>query len=254
MNWKLFVAAASLTLASTLPLSAQTTRVAYVDIDRVTEKSDRINKAMGTVSEKVEGIQKDIETKRRRAADLKAEIKKGEGVLADAELKKRREESAKLEKEVTDLEYEARRELQKLDTTLFEPMIKTIVLAIEEVAKERNVELVLRGEAVIYAANAADLTDEVVKKLNSPSFNPDAASGSSSKTGASGSRGSSASKASSDNSEKPSTSSSSAKNTPASKSEDSTKAKSETASTDAAGENILPSIPLRTRPVDRQAE
>lgn len=245
MNWKSLVAAAALALA-TVPLAAQTTRVAYVDIDRVTDKSDRINKAMGTVSERVEGIQKDIETKRRRAAELKAEIKKGEGVLAEAELKKRRDESSKLEKEVTDLEYEARRELQKLDTTLFEPMIKTIVLAIEEVAKERNVDLVLRGEAVIYAANAADLTDEVVKKLNSPSFNPDAGSGgSSSKSGSA-----SSSKGSGSDSEK----SGAAKNTPAPKSTDSSKAAAGSSSKDSASNDILPSIPLRTRPVDRQAE
>lgn len=211
--------------------SAQTTRVAYVDIDRVTEQSDKINTAMGNVQTRVEKIQKDIEEKRSRLVDVRAEIKKGDGVLAESELKKKRDEATKLEKELVDLEYEGRREMQKLDATLFEPMVKTIVLAIEEVAKEKNIDLVVRGEAVIYGANEADITDAVVEKLNSAAYNPGA-----SKSGES-------------EDEESTKSSSSAK--------DESSAGSGEAKDSAEGEakrSIFPSVPLVTRPVDRQSD
>jgi outer membrane protein len=255
MNWKAPLAAAALLLLPALHLSAQTTRVAYVDIDRVTEKSEKINKAMGNISSKMETLQKDIEEKRKRLADLKAEIKKGEGVLAESELKKRRDESSKLEKDVVELEYQGRLEYQKLDNTLFEPMLKSIVYAIQEVAKERNIDLVLRGEAVIYGADAADITDEVVKKLNSPSFNPEKAASRTDKE---------LSPVNSDENDTPTSETNSEKETPAAKESSSTSKesssarKSESSASESApkssSDSIIPNLPLRTRPVDRQPD
>lgn len=217
--------------------AAQTTRVAYVDIDRVTEQSDKINKAMASVQDRVEKIQQDIETKRTRLVEIRAEVKKGEGVLAESELKKKKDEAAKLEKELVDLEYEGKREMQKLDTTLFEPMVKTIVLAIQDVAKEQNIDLVLRGEAVIYGATSADITDAVVKKLNSPSYNPGAGEDSSDDDGESTKSTSSSDKESAKSQK------SAGNGDSANSSEDANSKRS-----------IFPTVPLVTRPVDRQSE
>lgn len=222
--------------------AAQTSRVAYVDIDRVTERSDKINNAMKDVRQRVEDIQKEIEEKRKRATDLDAEVKKGEGVLAEGELKKKKDELTKLKDDLVNLEYEGRREMQKLDSTLFEPMVKTIVLAIQDVAKEKNIDLVVRGEAVIYGADSADITDDVVKKLNSDSYNPG---------------GTSSKKSSGSDKEKETAKSSNESATSESKSSSSTK-EEEKSSTKNAEESIkksiIPSVPLVTRPVDRQAE
>ena len=234
-------------VAVTLSTSAmgQTTRVAYVDIDTVTAKSDKINKAMGSVEDRVKGIQESIETKRQRLVDVKADIKKGDGVLADSELKKKRDEATKIEKELVDLEYEGRREMQKLDSTLFEPMVKTIQLAIQDVAKERNIDLVVRGEAVIYGAPAADITEAVIKKLNSSSYNPGAApakeetddktSTSSSETEKKSENGGSTDSANLSQEAKPAAST--AKTTE-----------------DESGKKPIFPVPLVTRPVDRQQD
>lgn len=243
-----FTAALAASLCSSV--MGQTTRVAYVDIDRVTEKSDKINKAMGNVTNRVEGIQQDVEKKRKRLAELKVEIKKGEGVLADAELKKRKDESGKLEKELVDLEYEGRRELQKLDSTLFEPMIKTIVLAIQDVARDKKIDLVLRGEAVIYGADVADITDAVVLKLNSPDFNP----GASVKTDKSMKADKESSSDSTDSTSESKSSTSSESETAAKASPETGSAEGSTSKGSAGSKSIIPNIPLKSRPVDRQAD
>lgn len=186
MNLKHACITAAVALAYCSTAAAQSTSVAYVDIDRVTEKSEKINTAMASVKGRVEDIQKEIEEKRKRLVEIRAEIKKGEGVLAESEMKKKRNQTAGLDKELVDLEYEGRRELQKLDTTLFEPMIKTIVLAIQDVAREKKIDLVVRGEAVIYGADSADITDDVIKKLNSSAYMTNAASGGDSESTGSG--------------------------------------------------------------------
>ncbi len=248
MNMKHAYTAAAFALAICANATAQSTSVAYVDIDRVTEKSEKINSAMGNVKGRVEDIQKEIETKRKRVLEIREELKKGEGVLADSELKKKRDETADLDKELVDLEYEGRRELQKLDTTLFEPMIKTIVLAIQDVAREKKIDLVVRGEAVIYGADSADITDDVIKKLNSGTYMSDAAA-----RPKSDSETSEANKSDTDDTEstasseeppskvKPGPAPSSTVKTPAAKAADRPDA-----------ENTI--IPMARRPVDRQQD
>ncbi len=238
------VLAACAAMAMSSAATAQTTRVAYVDIDRVTEKSDKINKAMASVQDRVKKIQQDIESKTTRLAELRLEIKKGEGVLADSELKKKRDETSKLEKEMVDLEHEGKQEMMKLDTTVFEPMVKTIVLAIQDVAKEQNIDLVVRGEAVIYGANSADITDAVVKKLNSASYNP-----------GSGNKDTSEAK----DSDSESTKSSSSTSESAAKADSASENGNGDSNAKGSGESeskraIFPTVPLVTRPVDRQSE
>ena len=99
-------AAAVAFCAITASVHAQTTRVAFVDIDRITDKSDKINSALEKARGRADEIQAEIETKMKRIQEVRAEVKKGEGVLAESELKKKRDEATKLEKDVIELEKE----------------------------------------------------------------------------------------------------------------------------------------------------
>lgn len=141
-------------------------KVAYVDIDRVTEHSRSVNKTFLEIESKIKAFQEEIDAKTKLLQSLRDEIKKGEGVVADTELKKKRADALKLEEELTDLQYQGKREFQKLDATVFEPTIKEIILNIQEVAKEKNIDLVLRGEVVIYASDNVDITEAVIEKMN----------------------------------------------------------------------------------------
>ncbi len=249
MNLKLTCTTAAFAWALCAGAVAQTTSVAYVDIDRVTEKSEKINTAMGSVKGRVEDIQKEIESKRARLVEIRSEIKKGEGVLADSELKKKRDEAAGLDKKLVDLEYEGRRELQKLDTTLFEPMIKTIVLAIQDVAREKKIDLVVRGEAVIYGTDSSDITNDVIKMLNSQTY----MSGTASKSKTSSS---STDSSSSENDDDEESTGSSRETESKVKSGSSPSAKSDAPTGSDSGKSTSGNakIPMAKRPVDRQQD
>lgn len=227
---------------------AQTTRVAFVDIDRITEKSDKINSALDKARGRADEIQAEIEVKMKRIQELRAEVKKGEGVLAESELKKKRDEATKLEKDVIELEKEGQKEVTELKQTLFDPMVRSISQAIEEVAKEKSIDLVVKSEAIVYGANIADISDDVVKKLNSKSGSTESSSSSSSK-----SEGSTSSKSTTDNTK--SESSSSKEETSSKSNSSETKPAGEGAAAEGATRNpLFPSVPLVTRPVDRQSE
>ncbi|MFA5939401.1 MAG: OmpH family outer membrane protein [Sinimarinibacterium sp.] len=111
----------------------------------------------------------------RRANDLEAEAKKfGEDVKAfqkEAELLSAADR-AKKEKDLNtrkiDLEYKSR-QFQEERTTrerqLFAEMMGKIKTVIEQVAKEQGITLVI--ENPVYAEPGLDITDEVLKRLQS---------------------------------------------------------------------------------------
>jgi hypothetical protein len=55
--------------------------------------------------------------------------------------------------------------MQEVDDTVFEPILKKILFAVQDVAKEQKYDIVLRGEAVLYGATATDITDDVINRL-----------------------------------------------------------------------------------------
>lgn len=142
------------------------TKVGYVDVDRVTRKAKAVNQAMESVQSDIEELQKQIDEKRQQIRDLEADVQRTEGVVAPSELEKKRKEIKKLKDELEDLAYRAERKARELDATVFEPLMKRILFAIQDVAKEKKYDIILRGEAVLYGTTAADITDDVIKKLN----------------------------------------------------------------------------------------
>ncbi len=142
------------------------TKVGYVDVDRVTRKAKAVNQAMDSVQSDIETLQKQIDEKRQQIRDLEADVQRSEGVIAASEIEKKRKEIARLRNELDDLAYRAERKARELDATVFEPLMKRILFAIQDVAKENKYDIILRGEAVLYGSTGADITDEVIRKLN----------------------------------------------------------------------------------------
>ena len=93
-------------------------------------------------------------------------MERKEGVLAVSEQEKKQKEIQRLKNELDDLGYRAERKARELDATVFEPLMKRILFAIQDVAKEQKFDIILRGEAVLYGSSAADITDAVIEKLN----------------------------------------------------------------------------------------
>jgi outer membrane protein len=145
--------------------SAQT-KVGYVDVDRVTRKAKAVNQAMDHVQSGIEELQKQIDEKRQQVKELEADVQRSEGVVAPGEIEKKRKEITRLKNELDDLAYRAERKARELDATVFEPLMKRILFAIQDVAKENKYDIILRGEAVLYGTSAVDITDEVIRKLN----------------------------------------------------------------------------------------
>ncbi|PKO19498.1 hypothetical protein CVU37_03455 [candidate division BRC1 bacterium HGW-BRC1-1] len=147
-------------------LAPAQSKVGFVDIDRVTAKSKSVNSLMSGMQGDFEKVQQELDSRRQKIADIEADVKRTDGVLSKDQQDKKRGEIAKLQTEADDIEFKAQKQVRDVQQKVLEPLRRKIVTAIEEVAREQRYDLILTKEAVVFFLPTSDITDDVIKKLN----------------------------------------------------------------------------------------
>jgi len=143
----------------------QLTRIGYVDVQRVLARSAAGVAAREELERDKAAKQKEIETRRAEAEKLREELEKRGALLSqDA----RREKQDTLERKVRDLRRLAddfQKDLEKREQGLLQQSLQEITGVIERVGKQRGYLVILerRAAGVIYGAQEADVTEEVIK-------------------------------------------------------------------------------------------
>jgi len=175
--------ATTATLAPRPPASCP--RVGFVDMDVVIQGSRAVQGHVRSLEAELEGKRDEIDRKLEEYRRLKEQLDRQQGFLNDEEKARRREELDRRRAEVEDLQYEANRTLRRSEGTLLAPVMEGILAVVEEIARREGFDLVVRGESVIYGAEAVNLTDRVIATLDArglpnlaaPSPAPGAAAG-----------------------------------------------------------------------------
>jgi outer membrane protein len=140
-------------------------KIGYIDVQRVLARSAAGVAAREQLEKERAGIQKEMEGRRQELEKLRDEIeKKGPLMTADA----RREKQEQFERKRRDAARAAddyQKELEKKEATLLQKVLAEVGGVIEKVGKEKNYYMIVekRNAGVLYAANDADLTDEVIR-------------------------------------------------------------------------------------------
>jgi outer membrane protein len=146
--------------------SAQPIRIAYVDLDRVASDSQMVKARVSDVEKQLGEKQKDLKSKAEELKTLSQQLNQQESVLTPAQTAQLKERIAKLRDEVDRLQYESDRILNNTSRDIIEPVLDLVLAAVERVAKAYKIDLVMRGDLVLYASERVDLTDSVIRELD----------------------------------------------------------------------------------------
>ncbi len=142
-----------------------TTKIGYIDVQRVLARSAAGVAAREQLEKERATIQKDMDGRRQELEKLRDEIeKKGALMTADA----RREKQETFERKRRDAARAAddyQKELEKKEGQLLQKVLQEVGGVIEKVGKEKNYYMIVekRNAGVLYAATDADLTDEIIR-------------------------------------------------------------------------------------------
>jgi len=152
------------------PLSAlaEDAGLAYVDLQAALSSSDAGKSARQMFKVEVDRIQKDLDVKQNDLTRLKDELEKQGFLLSEeAKAEKEREYQDKL-KAVQRFYQDAQEELQGKDTELTRSILVDLRRIITDIGREKGYVMILEKNesSVLFARESADLTGEVIKRLN----------------------------------------------------------------------------------------
>ena len=160
--------AAALLLSSTSVL-AEGVSIAVLDMQKVVLSSDLGQKAKGEMEKKVSELEKTFKKDEDALAALQEEIEKKSSVWSEEKKQDKSIEFQKLRRDLRAKQDDAKVELKQLQEKQLAPIFKELEAVVKKFADDKGYAIILPGQAVLYAIDSVDITDEVTKALNAKS-------------------------------------------------------------------------------------
>ncbi len=154
-----------------VPVVAQKTSVAYVDMAYILKNLPQYESANEQLTMISRRWQKEVEALNQEVTMLTKDYQTEQIFLSEEMKKKRQEEILAKEKEATELKHKyfgPEGELFKKRESLIKPIQDEIYLAIQEIAQDKRYDVVRDRSAdpsLIYMSNKLDVSDQVLEKL-----------------------------------------------------------------------------------------
>jgi outer membrane protein len=146
-------------------------RLGYVDLQRALTESRVGKKAQKEYETAVKKAQGDLDIKKSEFEKLRESFtKQRESLNADA-LQKKEEELMEKERDIKRSFKDSQERLRRTNAQMVGDLMKDLRVAVEAVGKSKSLTVILEkgSQAVLYASDEIDVTDEVVEKFNAQS-------------------------------------------------------------------------------------
>ena len=148
----------------------QGAKVAFVDIQEIAQASDAGREASTKLKAMNDKKVTEINEKNKQLTALQTKLNTSASVLSDAARGQLEKDIDKLQRDIQLTQQNAQAELNDLQTELQGDFQKKLLPVIEQVANEKGLHMVfsLRDSGVAWADPGLDISQDVIKKLNTP--------------------------------------------------------------------------------------
>lgn len=159
----LFCAAAIFVFSAATCLAAGDIKIGYVDFSKLQTESKAGISAMKTIESMFKDKQSQLDQRQTELEKAMQEFEKQAPILSE-DVRKQKED--KLQRDYKDLQrfkQDAEEELNKKKNELASSMFKDVSEMITRYGKEEGYTLILERSVVLYAPEAVDITDKIIK-------------------------------------------------------------------------------------------
>ena len=146
--------------------SVQATEVAVIDFRAALLASNIGQEAAKDPKQKVAEMDARLKKEQADLELLAKDLKRDELTLSEDEFKKRRQTLAEHDNKVRAMAANMQRQAKALEQKLIQSLTPQGEAALKSLIEERKLDLVLNRQLSLYADADADLTDELVKRIN----------------------------------------------------------------------------------------
>lgn len=160
------------TILSVYTISAQqTVRIGYVDMEYILENVPEYQEASAQLEKKVQQWKREVESEMTRIEKMKQDLANERPLLTSELISDREDEISFEEKKI--LDYQQKRfgpngDLITQKLQLVKPIQDQVFVAVQEIAKARNYDLIFDKSAdivTLYAADRLDVSDQVLRSI-----------------------------------------------------------------------------------------
>jgi outer membrane protein len=149
-------------------VSAQTVKIAIVDLFKAINESESGKKAKTDLETAIKTKQGSLDEKGKKIETLKADLDKQAALISAEARKNKEEELERLMRDYQRVVADSQAEIKKKENELTGGILKELREIITKTAQEDGYSLVLESaeSLVLYFDKSADITDKIIKKYN----------------------------------------------------------------------------------------
>ncbi len=157
----------ALVCAWTFPAGAQEAlRIGVVNIPVLMERAPQTKAAMDALQEEFAPRQREFLAKQKEYEDLAAKVQKDIAVMGETERRNAEKNLRDLQREVNRLQTEFREDLNLRQNEELGILQRSILKEVQDYAQQQGFDLVV-GDGVLYASIAVNITEEVLRAVES---------------------------------------------------------------------------------------
>jgi outer membrane protein len=145
---------------------AQTTKIGYVDLQRIMRESKRAIKEREAVQKRADELTKEISKKQEELKALKESLEKKASMLSEQARRDQEKEYQQKAREYEWLVKDSREEMKSKEQEVVTKLLKSINTVVNKLGEEGNYTLILEASVVAYASDGLDITDQVIKAFD----------------------------------------------------------------------------------------
>ncbi len=141
-------------------------KIAFVDFERAGNECDEGKAANAALAKAQEEKMKPVKDKQAEFEAARADFEKQQAVLSAEAKQQKGIELQKKSDELQQMYMQAQQELQQKNMELIRTLGDHVSDVVREIAEKEGIQVVLNKSALVYAPDAMDLTNEVIRKHN----------------------------------------------------------------------------------------
>ena len=153
-------------LLSSSVVYAQTTKIGFVDLQRILRESKRAIKEREVVQKRADELTQAISKKQEELQALKESLAKKAAMLSEQARRDQEKEYQQKARELDWLVKDSREEMQKKEQEILAKLLKSINTVVNKISEEGNFTIIVEASVVAYASEELDITDQAIKAFD----------------------------------------------------------------------------------------
>jgi outer membrane protein len=141
-------------------------KIGFVDVELVIEQSRTIRKVLDRIDEELAADARGIDALRREIRAMQLSFDEKARVVTDEERAKQRDQLLQKRGYLEERQSAFERKMKDRQARAVEPILDQVIRFISDVGARDGYDLILRGEVVLYGRSSADITERVLREID----------------------------------------------------------------------------------------